>query len=240
MGIATDLLHWRSRHVLASAPRYVSNFKRIYNTPVGSSKSSSHPFKFNSMSLLQSVWGIATGIFSRLFDGLLGKREMRLLMLGLDGAGKTTILYKLKLGEIVISIPTIGFNVETLDYKNVSLNVWDIGGQDKIRHLWRYYYQNAQAIIFVVDSSDRDRIIIAREELHQMMNEDELRDALLLVYANKQDMPDALSTAEMADKLGLSGLRHRTWYIQATCAMSGEGMYEGLEWLTKNIKRSLI
>lgn len=64
-----------------------------------------------------------------------------------------------------------------------------MGGQDKIRPLWRHYFQNTQGIIFVVDSNDRDRVVEAREELQRMLNEDELRDALLLVFANKQDLP---------------------------------------------------
>jgi ADP-ribosylation factor protein 1 len=83
----------------------------------------------------------------------------------------------------------IGFNVETVEYKNIQFTVWDVGGQDKIRPLWRHYFQNTQGIIFVVDSNDRDRIVEAREELQRMLNEDELRDALLLVFANKQDLP---------------------------------------------------
>lgn len=90
---------------------------------------------------------------------------------GLDAAGKTTILYKLKLGEVVTTIPTIGFNVETVEYKNVNFTVWDVGGQDKIRPLWRHYYQNTQGLIFVVDSNDRDRIGEAREELTKMLAE---------------------------------------------------------------------
>ncbi|KAI5124952.1 hypothetical protein M0805_007379 [Coniferiporia weirii] len=174
--------------------------------------------------------------FSKLFASLLGKREMRILMVGLDAAGKTTILYKLKLGEIVTTIPTIGFNVETVEYKNISFTVWDVGGQDKIRPLWRHYFQNTQGIIFVVDSNDRDRVVEAREELQRMLNEDELRDALLLVFANKQDLPNAMNASEITDKLGLHGLKQRTWYIQAACATSGDGLYEGLEWLSANIK----
>ncbi|THH31315.1 hypothetical protein EUX98_g2873 [Antrodiella citrinella] len=174
---------------------------------------------------------------SKLLSGLFGKKEMRILMVGLDAAGKTTILYKLKLGEIVTTIPTIGFNVETVEYKNISFTVWDVGGQDKIRPLWRHYFQNTQGIIFVVDSNDRERVSEAREELQRMLNEDELRDALLLVFANKQDLPNAMNAAEITDKLGLHGLRQRTWFIQAACATSGDGLYEGLEWLSANIKR---
>ncbi|BBG98562.1 ADP-ribosylation factor A1F [Prunus dulcis] len=160
---------------------------------------------------------------------------MRILMVGLDAAGKTTILYKLKLGEIVTTIPTIGFNVETVEYKNISFTVWDVGGQDKIRPLWRHYFQNTQGLIFVVDSNDRDRVVEARDELHRMLNEDELREAVLLVFANKQDLPNAMNAAEITDKLGLHSLRQRHWYIQSTCATSGEGLYEGLDWLSNNI-----
>jgi len=174
---------------------------------------------------------------SRLLSVLFKNREMRILMVGLDAAGKTTILYKLKLGEIVTTIPTIGFNVETVEYKNISFTVWDVGGQDKIRPLWRHYFQNTQGIIFVVDSNDRERVSEAREELQRMLNEDELRDALLLVFANKQDLPNAMNAAEITDKLGLQALRQRTWYIQAACATSGDGLYEGLEWLATNINK---
>ncbi|KAG8218662.1 ADP-ribosylation factor [Butyriboletus roseoflavus] len=174
---------------------------------------------------------------SRLLSTLFKNREMRILMVGLDAAGKTTILYKLKLGEIVTTIPTIGFNVETVEYKNISFTVWDVGGQDKIRPLWRHYFQNTQGIIFVVDSNDRERVSEAREELQRMLNEDELRDALLLVFANKQDLPNAMNAAEITDKLGLQALRQRTWYIQAACATSGDGLYEGLEWLATNINK---
>ncbi|KAM0897825.1 hypothetical protein ACQ4PT_022292 [Festuca glaucescens] len=173
--------------------------------------------------------------FGKLFSRLFAKKEMRILMVGLDAAGKTTILYKLKLGEIVTTIPTIGFNVETVEYKNISFTVWDVGGQDKIRPLWRHYFQNTQGLIFVVDSNDRDRVVEARDELHRMLNEDELRDAVLLVFANKQDLPNAMNAAEITDKLGLHSLRQRHWYIQSTCATSGEGLYEGLDWLSSNI-----
>ncbi|XP_034050543.1 ADP-ribosylation factor 1-like [Thalassophryne amazonica] len=175
-------------------------------------------------------------VFASLFKGLFGKKEMRILMVGLDAAGKTTILYKLKLGEIVTTIPTIGFNVETVEYKNISFTVWDVGGQDKIRPLWRHYFQNTQGLIFVVDSNDRERVNEAREELSRMLSEDELREAVLLVFANKQDLPNAMNAAEITDKLGLHSLRQRNWYIQATCATSGDGLYEGLDWLSNQLK----
>jgi len=158
-------------------------------------------------------------------------------MVGLDAAGKTTILYKLKLGEVVTTIPTIGFNVETVEYKNISFTVWDVGGQDRIRPLWRHYFQNTQGLIFVIDSNDRERIAEAKEELHKMLQEDELRDAVLLVFANKQDLPNAMLTAEVTEKLGLGQMRGRTWYIQGTCATQGQGLYEGLDWLSNELSR---
>ncbi|KAL1257089.1 hypothetical protein QQF64_012634 [Cirrhinus molitorella] len=166
---------------------------------------------------------------SSLFSRLFGKKQMRILMVGLDAAGKTTILYKLKLGEIVTTIPTIGFNVETVEYKNICFTVWDVGGQDKIRPLWRHYFQNTQGLIFVVDSNDRERVAESAEELSKMLQEDELRDAVLLVFANKQDLPNAMAVSELTDKLGLQSLRSRTWYVQATCATQGTGLYEGLD-----------
>lgn len=162
---------------------------------------------------------------------LFGSKDVRLLMVGLDAAGKTTILYKLKLGEIVTTIPTIGFNVETVQYQKVNFTVWDVSGRDKIRPLWRHYFQNTQGLILVVDSNDRERIDEAARELAVLMNEDELRNAVLLVMANKQDLPNAMSVAEVTDRLGLHALRNRQWYIQSACAPSGDGLYEGLDWL---------
>ncbi|KAF1492177.1 ADP-ribosylation factor 5, partial [Eudyptula minor novaehollandiae] len=156
---------------------------------------------------------------------------------GLDAAGKTTILYKLKLGEIVTTIPTIGFNVETVEYKNICFTVWDVGGQDKIRPLWRHYFQNTQGLIFVVDSNDRERVQESADELQKMLQEDELRDAVLLVFANKQDMPNAMAVSELTDKLGLQTLRSRTWYVQATCATQGTGLYDGLDWLSHELSK---
>lgn len=177
------------------------------------------------------------GGLASIFKGLFSKKELRILMVGLDAAGKTTILYKLKLGEVVTTIPTIGFNVETVEYKNISFTVWDVGGQDKIRPLWRHYFQNTQGVIFVIDSNDRERINEAREELTRMLNEDELRDAVLLVLANKQDLPNAMNAAEITDKLSLHTLRSRSWFIQATCATTGDGLHEGLDWLAHELKK---
>jgi len=168
----------------------------------------------------------------------MGKQEMRIVMVGLDAAGKTTVLYKLKLGEVVTTIPTIGFNVETVEYKNLRFTVWDIGGQDKIRKLWRHYYLGTNGVIFVVDSSDRERIEDAREELFKLLGDDEMRDAVLLVLANKQDLPNAMSGTEISEKLGLHDLRSRQWFLQTACATSGDGIYNGLDLLARALSQS--
>ncbi|KAL9655016.1 hypothetical protein ABK040_008800 [Willaertia magna] len=172
---------------------------------------------------------------SQLFANLFKNKEARILLVGLDAAGKTTILYKLKLDENVTTIPTIGFNVETVQYKKINFTMWDVGGQDKIRPLWRHYYANTNAVIFVVDSNDRDRIGEARDELHKMLSDDQLRDCIVLLLANKQDLPNAMSAAEMTDKLALHNLRQRNWFIQPCCAISGEGLFEGLDWLSNSL-----
>jgi len=154
-----------------------------------------------------------------------------LLMVGLDAGGKTTILYRLRLGEVVVTIPTIGFNVETIEHKDFNVICWDVGGRDKIRPLWRHYYADIKAVIFVVDSNDHDRVEDAKEELQRMLGEDELRDACLLVFANKQDLPNAIATDTLRDILGLDNLRYRQWHIQPSCALTGDGLHDGLDWL---------
>ncbi|KAH8980226.1 ADP-ribosylation factor family-domain-containing protein [Lactarius akahatsu] len=174
---------------------------------------------------------------SKALGRLFGSKEMRLLMLGLDAAGKTAILYKLKLNQSVTTIPTVGFNVETVTYKNVKFNVWDVGGQDKIRPLWRHYYTGTQGLVFVVDSQDRERIDEAKQELHRILTDREMKECLLLVFANKQDLPGAMSPAEVTEKLGLHRMRDRSWYVHPSCATTGEGLFEGLQWLSQNVKK---
>ena len=134
------------------------------------------------------------------------------------------------------TIPTIGFNVETVEYRNISFTVWDVGGQHKIRRLWRHYYQDTNGLIFVVDSTDEDRFIEAAEELHSLLSNDEMRDAKVLIYANKQDLPTASNASAISDKLNLRNLRNHEWYIQPCSAISGDGLYEGLDWLSRAVK----
>ena len=176
------------------------------------------------------------GIFmSKVINALSFTKDTRILMLGLDAAGKTTCLYKMKLGELVTTVPTIGFNVERIDYRNLQMTIWDVGGQDKIRPLWKHYYENTDALIWIVDSCDNDRMQEARHELHHVLNDDGLRGAAVLILANKQDLPQAMRPDTCAEKLELRSLRGHDWYIQPCSAAKGEGILEGLEWLHSSL-----
>ena len=162
---------------------------------------------------------------------LFVKKDVNILMLGLDGAGKTTILYKLKKEEPYNKRPTIGFNVEIIEHKNFNFNIYDVGGQDKIRVLWKHHYQNTDGLIFVVDANDRDRIDEAAEELKKLLEAEELKDCPVLVYANKEDLNGALGPGEVTEKLGMGQLKGRTWLVQGASATTGQGLKEGLDWM---------
>ncbi|KAJ0013748.1 hypothetical protein Pint_21727 [Pistacia integerrima] len=215
--------------------------------------------------------------FRKLFDAFFGNSEMRVVMLGLDAAGKTTILYKLHIGEVLSTVPTIGFNVEKVQYKNVMFTVWDVGGQEKLRPLWRHYFNNTDGLIYVVDSLDRERIGKAKQEFQAIIKDPFMLHSVILVFANKQDMisaymfcvsvvraslltelclhstwidthtmhynlvitdfwKGAMTPMEVCEGLGLYDLRNRKWHIQGTCALRGDGLYEGLDWLASTLK----
>jgi len=164
------------------------------------------------------------------------KIEMRVITLGLDGAGKTSILFKLKQNEFVQTIPTIGFNVEELEYKNIKFTVWDVGGLHKIRSLWKHYYYNTQAVIFVIDSSNKERLSEAQGELVKLISEDLLKDACLLILANKQDVVGCASIEEITELFSLYKLCcGRSWHIQACDATNGTGLSDGLDWLSRQL-----
>lgn len=180
--------------------------------------------------------GLLLSKLAQLFEDW-GTSQARILMLGLDAAGKTTVLYKIKLNETVATIPTIGFNVETVSpVKGLTFTVWDVGGQDKIRPLWRHYFQNTEGLVYVVDSSDLTRMAEAQEELFGILESDEMRGVPVCVLANKQDLPHALNPSKLIDQLGLHKLTGRKWYVQSTCATTGEGIYEGMHQLASMVK----
>jgi len=164
------------------------------------------------------------------------KMEMRVVTLGLDDSGKTSILFRLKQNEFVQTIPTIGFNVETVEYRHLKFTIWDVGGQHKLRPLWRHYYLNTQALIYVVDSSNIARMTEAYNELAKLLQEKELKEASLLILANKQDVEGCLSIEDMTAQFSLFKLCcSRSWHIQACDATNGAGLADGLEWLSHQL-----
>ncbi|XP_071109506.1 ADP-ribosylation factor 3-like [Haliotis cracherodii] len=166
-----------------------------------------------------------------LWTRLFRHRDVRILLLGLDCAGKTTILYKLKLDELVTTIPTIGFNVETIQYRDINFTAWDIGSRDKIRPLFRHYYKGTDAVVFVIDSHDRERLDeLNYDVIKPAIAADELSNAVFLFLANKMDLENTMTVDEISDKLGLKNLRH-PWNIMPVSAVKGDGLYPALDWL---------
>lgn len=175
-------------------------------------------------------------LFSKLWS-YFGNEEHKIIIVGLDNAGKTTILYQFLMNEVVHTSPTIGSNVEEVVWKNIHFLMWDIGGQESLRSTWSTYYTHAQFIILVVDSTDRDRLPLIKNELYQTISHEDLQRASLLVFANKQDIKNSMSAAEISQQLNLTSIKEHAWHIQACCALTGEGLYQGLEWIVSNIKK---
>ena len=169
---------------------------------------------------------------SKLCTKLFGNKEARILFLGLDGAGKTSLLYRLKEGKKIQTIPTIGFNYELLSYKGLNFTVWDVGGQDKIRVLWKHYYLNTDWIVFIIDSNEPDRIEDADEELRKMLAEEELAKCPVLIMANKQDIEGCLKPGDVEEKMGMKRYEGRTYHVEGTSVKTGMGIEESLNWLT--------
>ena len=131
----------------------------------------------------------------------------------------------------------VGFNVEKVQYKNVLFTVWDVGGQEKLRPLWRHYFTNTDGLIYVVDCADVDRVARAAAEFRAIVGDPLMRGAGILVFANKQDLPGAMSSADLCAAFGMGDLRGRRWHVQGAVATRGEGLYEGLDWLAATLKQ---
>ncbi|XP_070335485.1 putative ADP-ribosylation factor-like protein 5C isoform X2 [Odocoileus virginianus] len=157
--------------------------------------------------------------------------EHKVIIVGLDNAGKTTILYQLLTNEVIHTCPTIGSNVEEIVLQKTHFLMWDIGGQEALRSTWNTYYSNTEFIILVIDSTDRDRLLTTREELYKMLAHEALRDASILIFANKQDMKDSMTIVEISQFLTLSAIKDHPWHIQGCCALTGEGLPAGLQWM---------
>ncbi|ESO99804.1 hypothetical protein LOTGIDRAFT_141482 [Lottia gigantea] len=175
-------------------------------------------------------------LFSKLWS-LFTNEEHKVIIVGLDNAGKTTILYQFLMNEVVHTSPTIGSNVEEVTWNNIHFLMWDIGGQESLRAAWNTYYTNTEFVIVVIDSTDRERLSLTKEELCKMLAHEDLKKAAVLVFANKQDIKGCMSPAEISQQLSLTSVKDHVWHIQACCALTGKGLYKGLEWITSHLKR---
>lgn len=162
------------------------------------------------------------------------EREMRIVVVGLDNAGKTTLLKKLKGEDTSLVAPTVGFNIETLELDEYALTFWDIGGQKSLRAFWRNYFEETDGVVWVVDSADEGRCEEGRRELQRLVDEERLQGASLLVLANKRDLASAIPLDELRRQLGLTGI-DRHLLLAPTDARSGQGLEEAIRWLVNDI-----
>ncbi|KAG5949754.1 ADP-ribosylation factor-like protein 2 [Claviceps sp. LM77 group G4] len=170
----------------------------------------------------------------------LKDKEMRILMLGLDNAGKTTIVKKI-MGEDVHTVsPTLGFIIKTIDYDGYKLNIWDVGGQKTLRSYWRNYFEKTDALIWVVDATDRLRIQDCKEELHGLLLEERLSGASLLIFSNKTDVEGCMDEHDIRTALRLDEIRSHQWHILRCSAMTGKNLQEGLAWVVADAKKRLF
>ncbi|XP_035459524.1 ADP-ribosylation factor-like protein 6 isoform X3 [Scophthalmus maximus] len=183
------------------------------------------------------------GLLDKL-SGWLGlkKKEVNVLCLGLDNSGKTTIINQLKPANAQAQdiVPTIGFNIEKFKNSSLSFTVFDMSGQSRYRNLWEHYYKESHAIIFVIDSGDKLRMVVAKEELDTLLSHEDIRGRKMpvLFYANKMDLRDAVSSVKVSQMLCLENIRDKPWHICASNAIRGEGLQEGLDWLQEQIAQS--
>jgi len=185
--------------------------------------------------LREIFFGLRMGLLSILKKVKEKEREMRLLTLGLDNAGKTTILKAFNGEDITTISPTLGFNIKSLEYKGYTLNVWDVGGQQTLRTYWRNYYEQTDGLVWVVDSHDAARLADCRRELHSLLQQEKLAGASLLVFANKQDLDGSLSVQQIHEFLDLPSITTRHVTIVACSAVTGAGLAAGIDWLVQDI-----
>ncbi|CAE7270067.1 ARL5A [Symbiodinium necroappetens] len=177
------------------------------------------------------IW--ASRAWHRLFAS---DQDCKIVIVGLNNAGKTTILYNLHLGQVVLTQPTIGSNVEEVKHENLTFQVWDLGGQESLRANWSTYFEEADAIIFVVDSNDQENMVLAKMELFNVVLHEDLKHACLLVLANKQDIQGSRNAGQIAQDLSLHKILTHEWQIQSCCALTGEGLREGMSWIAGRIR----
>ena len=170
----------------------------------------------------------------------LKEHQVRLLTLGLDNSGKTTIIKSILGQDPTSTSPTLGFTINTLRYGKNTINFWDIGGQTTIRSYWRNYFEETDGVIWVVDSGDKLRLKDCKEELHNLLKQEKLAGATLIVLCNKQDINGALKVEEIKNLLELESITSRHWMIMPCCGLTGEGLKEGLNWIMDDISSRIF
>ena len=174
-------------------------------------------------------------IFSKILDFFSRSRSnFKIIILGIQNAGKTTILYRLSLGQLVQTTPTIGSNVEEISYNNVKLQAWDLGGQESTRSVWDVYFVNTDAIIYVIDSHDTN-YDESKTQFYKLLENEALKNAVILIYANKQDLSGAKSVNDIIQIYELNKLKDHVWNIQPCSAQTGEGLITGMKWLSDQL-----
>ncbi|ESO07773.1 hypothetical protein HELRODRAFT_170325 [Helobdella robusta] len=168
------------------------------------------------------------------------EREIRLLMLGLDNAGKTTIVKKFNGDDISTISPTLGFSIKTIEHRGFKINFWDVGGQTSLRTYWRNYFESTDGLIWVVDSADKRRLQDCKKELDQLLVEERLAGATLLVFANKQDLDGAVSSETIMEILDLENLKTHHWMILGCSAVTGDNLLKGVDWLIDDISSRIF
>ena len=163
------------------------------------------------------------------------RNNFKIIILGMQNAGKTTILYRLSLGQLVKTTPTIGSNVEELTYNNVKFQAWDLGGQESTRSVWDVYYMNTDAIVYVIDSIDDEYYEESKTQFHKMLNNPALKNATILIFANKQDLPGAKTVNKLIEDYGFDKIKSHIWHIQSCSALKGEGLVTGIKWLSEQL-----
>ncbi|KAM8888116.1 ADP-ribosylation factor-like protein 4D [Synchiropus splendidus] len=170
-------------------------------------------------------------------------QTLHVVVVGLDSAGKTSLLYRLKLKDFVETIPTKGFNMEKVKLavggsRVINFQVWDVGGQEKLRPLWKSYTRRTDGIVFVVDSTEVERMEEAKVELHKITRTSENQGVPVLILANKQDLDSALALSEVEKLLSVHELSMYTLYhVQSCSAVDGQGVQQGLERLYDMIQK---
>ncbi|KAJ1331187.1 ADP-ribosylation factor-like protein 8 [Microdochium nivale] len=177
------------------------------------------------------------GLFRKVYDWLLRTfwaTEMDVTMIGLQNAGKTSLLRVLSGGEFTIdSIPTVGFNMKRVQRGHVTLKCWDLGGQPRFRPMWERYCRGVDAIVFIVDIADVDILLAAKDELHALMEQQSLEGIPLLVLGNKSDLSNGISVDELIDTLDLRSIGHREVSCYGISAKEETNLDAVLQWLMK-------